>query len=148
VTFANRLTDDFSGLLDWNRLPNPKAAYYRDGFSEQTMILGSRYTPPVGPTNPILQLTAGEAVIADGNLAPGYVNTFTLGPSSKFTNDGPNAMSLSFTLSSGLWKGTFTPDGAAKGIAIAGAALQKGTNGFGYLLGTNQSSSVTLHPAP
>src|SRR5262249_10817397 len=69
VAFSNAPAAAFSGLLDWNKLPNATAPYYKAGFSDQTTIAGSRYAPPpVGPTNKILQLTEGWAVFADGNL--------------------------------------------------------------------------------
>jgi hypothetical protein len=151
VAFTNRLTDDLhsEGVLSWNKQPNPSAPFYKTGFGDDTSLSGSRYVAPVAPAS-IVPLTAGLAVFADGNLPPpaAYTNTFALGPSSKFTNGQPNAMTLAFTASSGLFKGTFKPPGAAKPLAFTGVVLQKGTNGFGYILGTNQSSSVTLRPAP
>jgi hypothetical protein len=56
---------------------------------------------------------------------------------------------MTFTLSSGLFKGSYTPTNAkAKAVSFAGAVLQKGTNAAGYYLGTNQSGRVLLEAAP
>jgi hypothetical protein len=73
----------------------------------------------------------------------------TLGLSSKLTNNTPHKLAVTFTLSSGLFKGSFTPTNAgSKAVSFAGAVLQKGTNAAGYYLGTNQSGRVLLEAAP
>jgi hypothetical protein len=100
-------------------------------------------------TNKILHLRTGELTLHGGNLAQDDTNTFDLGSSSKVTNTGSNQMTVTFTASSGLFKGSLTPTNAgAKVAAFTGAVLQKGTNAAGYFLGTNQSGTVRLQIAP
>jgi hypothetical protein len=148
VTFENRPTDDLHGLLNWHKLPTATGAYYRNGFNEQTTFLGSKYVAPVGSTNRVLRLTNGQLTLSGGNLPDEYINSFVLGLANKITNNGPNVMTLTLTPTTGLFKGSLTPTAGSKPVSFAGAVLQKGTNGFGYALGTNQTSSVTLEPAP
>ena len=149
IGFTNRLNDDFHGLLNWSKPALPTAKYYKLGFTtNESLVVGSRYAAPVG-TNKILQITAGELFLSGGNLTQEYGNAFNLGPSSKVTNLGSNKMTLTFTTSSGLFKGSLTPTNAgAKAIAFNGAVLQKGTNAAGYFLGTNQSGTVSIQAAP
>jgi len=147
VALEDRATDDLHGLVNWHKLPSLTAPYYRSGFNKQTMLLGSRYIAPLGPTNHVLHLDNGTIHLSDGNLPENYTNSFILGLANKVTNGGPSAMTLTFTPSTGLFKGSLTPEAGLKPIAFSGAVLQKATNGFGYGLGTNQSSSVTLGPA-
>ena len=144
ISFTNRPTDDFSGNLEWHKLTNSAAAMYKPGFGGATTLLGSRYAAPVGATGKILALGAGAALFADGNLALALTNSFVLGLGSKVTNGGPSAMTLTFTPASGLFNGSITPVSTTKAQAFTGVVFQKSTNGFGFLLGTNQSSSVLL----
>jgi hypothetical protein len=74
----------------------------------------------------------------------------TLGAGSKVTTNSPlPKLSLSFTLSSGLFKGSYTPtEAGAKAVSLAGAVMQKATNASGYFLGTNESGRVSLRAAP
>jgi hypothetical protein len=147
VSLEDRPSDDLHGLVNWHKLPSLTAPYYRSGFNKQTMLLGSRYIAPLGPTNHVLHLDNGTIHLSDGNLPENYTNSFILGLANQVTNGGPHAMTLTFTPSTGLFKGNLTPEAGLKPIAFSGAVLQKATNGFGYGLGTNQSSSVTLGPA-
>lgn len=145
VTFDEaRPLDDFHGDLNWSKPPLPASKYYTNGFTTNLVeIVGSRYTAPV-TTNKILSMTDGVLALVGGNLSTNYTNNFKLGVSSKTTNRGPNSMTLTFTTSSGLFKGSLTPTNVAgaKAIAFAGAVMQKATNGGGFYLGTNQSGAV------
>ena len=149
IGFTNRLNDDFNGLLNWGKPALATAKYHPLGFTtNESTVVGSRYAAPVG-TNKILHITSGELFLSGGNLAQDYTNTFNLGLSSKLTNIGPSTLTVTFTTSSGLFKGSLTPTNAgAKAIAFTGAVMQKGTNAFGYFLGTNQSGTVSIHAAP
>lgn len=158
VTFENRVNDDFHGDLNWSKPPLPTAKYYPSGFTtNEATLIGSRYTAPVG-TNQILHLTAAELILSGGNISysniqtspltfRSYTNSFNLGLSSKVTDGTPHKLTLSFTLSSGLFKGSLTATNA-KAIAFAGAVLQKATNGAGFFLDTNSSGAVNISPKP
>jgi hypothetical protein len=143
LNFTNQLTNDISGLVDWIKSPQPTAKIYPAGFTNQTAVLGSTY----GFTNGIriLNLTTGQVSLANGNLPQNITNPFVLGANNKITLT--NKSSLSFTTSSGLFKGKIlNPPG--KAIAISGVVLQKQNTGSGFFLGTNQSGRVFIEPAP
>jgi hypothetical protein len=55
---------------------------------------------------------------------------------------------MSFTLSSGLFSGSFTPSGATKGVSFKGVALQKANYAAGHFFGTNESGRVSLEAVP
>lgn len=150
VTFEDRVNDDFHGDLNWSKPPLPGSKYYTNGFTTNIVeLVGARYTAPL-TTNKVLQITGGILTLTGGNLPDSHTNNFTLGASSKTVNGGPNAMTLTFTPASGLFKGSLTPTNVvgAKAIAFAGAVLQKATNGAGFYLGTNQSGAVNINPQP
>jgi len=151
VAFSDQPTNDFHGLLNWSKPMMPASTkYYRAGFTtNESEVVGSRYKAPVGATNKVLQMSAGQLSFTGGNLAEDAVNAVELGLSSKVTNRSPHKLTMSFTLSSGLFKGSYTPTNAgARAVSFAGAVLQKGTNAAGYYLGTNQSGRVLLEAAP
>jgi hypothetical protein len=151
VAFTDRPTDDFHGLLNWNKPMMPASTkYYRAGFTtNENEVVGARYTAPVGTTNKVLQMSGGQLTFTGGNLSQDHAAAVTLGLGSKVTNGSPHKLTMTFTPSSGLFRGSFTPTNAgSKAVSFAGAVLQKGTNAAGHYLGTNQSGRVLLEAAP
>src|SRR6185436_6954734 len=116
---------DLNGLLNWHRLANPTAVYYKSGWNEEMLMTGARYTPPAAGAK-VLELTDGQIRFAGGNLAQELTRQFTLSAANKVTSQGPNKLTLTLTTGTGLMKGTFTPTNAVKPISFAGALLQKG----------------------
>jgi hypothetical protein len=147
VTFESQETSDFNGDSSWSKPVVSKARHYSSGFVYSQLITGSRYIAPVGPTDRILHLTEAEVTFIGGNLSQSSTNEVALGVSSRITNNTPaTKLTLTFTLPTGLFKGSFTPAGTTKAIPFAGAVLQTATNASGYFLGTNQSGRVSLNP--
>jgi hypothetical protein len=62
--------------------------------------------------------------------------------SNTVSNGSRNTLSLSLTLSSGLFSGSATVPGTRQSVWFKGALLQNRDVGCGYFLGTNQSGSV------
>ena len=135
-------------MISWLKPAIPTAIYHPDGFSSETALLGSRYTPPLGTTNHILALTNAVVPLSGGNLVQSYTNDVVLGLGGKVTNASPHSLTMSFTLSSGLFSGKFTPAGETKVVSFKGVALQKASYAAGYFLGTNQSGRVALEAIP
>jgi hypothetical protein len=151
IGFEDQSTNDFHGLLNWSKPMLPTAKYYPGGFTtNEAEVVGSRYVAPVGVTSRILQMSGGQLSFAGGNLAEDALLSVTLNPGSKVTNNSaPAKLTMTFTVSSGLFKGSYTPTNAgAKAVRFAGAVLQKGTSAAGHYLGTNQSGRVLLEAAP
>lgn len=148
VNFTNQASTDFEGLISWITPALPGTALYPDGFSSDSALLGSRYLPPSGDTNRLLELTDAVVIVTGGNLAASYTNDVQIGASGKITNSGPDTVVMNFAPGTGHFSGTFTPLGQTKAVAIRGATLQKANFASGFFLGTNQSGRVSLEAQP
>jgi hypothetical protein len=93
-------------------------------------------------------LNLPNAVIdfSGGNLSTDFSNNISLGLSSKVTNLSANKLTMAFTLSTGLYKGTVVDPSSGVTLPFAGAVFQKTQLGYGSLMGANQSSSVIVGP--
>jgi hypothetical protein len=147
ITFTNEPTDDLSGLVSWIKLAQP-ARYYPAGLTDETTAVGSRYIAPVGDTNQVIQLTNGIVTFNGGNMAADFTNTITLNPNSTVVNGSTNAMTFNIRLATGLFIGSVADPDSGDTMTFKGALLQKQNSGSGYLLGTNQSATVSLAPLP
>jgi hypothetical protein len=145
LAFTNQAGSDLNGSLSWIRSSNPKAHYYPGGFTNDFNInaVGSAYLPPVR-TN-ILDLAAAQLEFSGGDLADSFTNFLTLGLNST-VKSGSNHLAMTFVLSAGTYYGTVKDPSSGKTWPFRGAVLQKMNAGYGYLLGTNQSSSVVFKP--
>ena len=147
VAFASESDSDLHGDLVWIKSANPKNRYYPAGFEAEPSAFGSRYLAPTR-TNAVVRLIAAPLEFSGGNLPSNFTNLVTVGASSKVFNLSSNKLSLKFTLSNGTYSGSVTDPGTGKSRSFSGAVFQKLNAGYGYLLGTNQTSQVTFAPAP
>jgi hypothetical protein len=69
-----------------------------------------------------------------------------LGLSSKVTNLSSNRLSLTFSLAAGTFLGSVNDPTTGRALAFSGVVFQKDNAGYGFLLGTNQSSHVLIVP--
>lgn len=142
VNFTNEATSDFSGLFNWFKYRH-NAKYYGDGFTNEAMIVGSRFLGP-NATNQTLFLTNAIVSFTNGNLVTDFTNHVGIAPNGKVINQGANKLSLSISSGSGLMSGSATPPAGGKAVSFKGVVLQKQTNAAGYFLGTNASGRVQL----
>lgn len=136
--------NDLSGLMNWFKRTQV-AKYFGAGFTNESMIVGSRCIAPTG-TNRLLELTTGVAGFTNGNLVADFANNVTVDALGKVTNldAGINRLVMSLNRASGLMSGSVTPPGATRAIPFKGAVLQKQNRASGYFLGTNASGRVSL----
>jgi hypothetical protein len=146
ITFSNGLADDLSGDVRWIK-PAMTAKYYSAGFTFGTTAFGSGYTNTAPGTN-ILNMPDGTLVLSGGNLAQNITNLVSLLASNKITNSSPNKLTLTFTPTTGLFKGTVVDPATGKPISFSGAALQKQNVACGFSSGTNQTARALLSPVP
>jgi len=143
LMFDTNLPDtDVSGLLSWFKKTQPASKIYPGGFTNEVMVVGSRFTAPT--TNRVLNLTNAMIGFTNGNLAADFANDVTLGPDQRVTNNSTNALTVKIQKTSGLFTGSVTPPGGRAARSFKGALLQKQNRGAGFLLGTNRTSQVTL----
>ncbi|HEU0008440.1 MAG TPA: Ig-like domain-containing protein, partial [Verrucomicrobiae bacterium] len=147
----NNEFSQLDGRITWLRPSNGPPKFYTNGFILDTHLTGSLYRAPVGATNRILNLTNAQIVLNGGNLASSpSINNVILGLSSKVTNASPNTLTCTFTLSTGLFTGTYREPGATLTITFRGAVLQqeKQNRGSGHFLGTTESGQVVFEARP
>jgi hypothetical protein len=116
--------------------------YYPAGFAVSLEAGGSRYNAPIAVGSKVLNMTLGNVVLTDGNLARPITNAVSLGFDNKVTNLSSNKLSLSLKLSTGSFSGSVVNPVTAKSIKIQGVLQQKLNAAYGYFLGTNQSGQV------
>jgi hypothetical protein len=151
VTVTNQDASDLNGpRVSWTKPALTTGKYYPQGFQVESPLVGSRYVPPLGTTNRVLNITNGIVTFTGGNLSADLANSITLGLGSKVTNNASNTnkLILNFTLPTGLFSGSVTPANTTRVIPFKGAVLQKANNASGYFLGTNLSGRVLLEAAP
>jgi hypothetical protein len=146
LAITNRATDDLNGTLSWIKPVDVRARYYPGGFTNQSAVVGSFYIPPLGVTNHVLNLTNAEVAFSGGNLIADFTNSVALGPNSRVINLSSNRLTMSFSLSTGTFRGSAMDRSTGRSMPYSGAVLQKLNAGYGFLPGTNQSSRVVLAP--
>jgi hypothetical protein len=149
ITFSNAPAEDLSGEVSWIKPPMATAKYYPAGFTLGMTASGSRYTNSAPGTN-ILNMTDGMLVLSGGNLPQSITNLISLLINNKVTNSSINKLTLTFTPTTGLFKGTVVNPAAltSKPISFSGVALQKQNVACGFSLGTNQTARVFVEPLP
>jgi uncharacterized repeat protein (TIGR02543 family) len=143
---TNAPLDDVSGSVMWFKPGLPDARYYPAGFTNLTTLTGSRYVAPT--TSRVLALTNGVMILTGGNLSQAWTNDFVLGANNRVTNTSPNKFTMTMSLATGLFQGSFLDTGVGRTVSFSGALLQKSTNGSGFFLGTDQAGRVLIEGQP
>ena len=144
LNFASQTNSDLSGALSWIKLPTMNAHFYPAGFSNVCEAIGSEYVAPVNQN--ILGLTQAQLQFSGGDLSTNVVHSFGLGPKSKVILSQSDQFSLSFSLSTGTFRGKTMDPATGSWLPFRGAVLPKLNTGYGFLLGPAHSSQVLLQP--
>ena len=145
LTFTN--ASDLGGPVAWVKLP-VKTPYYPAGFSLAAEALGARYFPPGKGTN-VLGLAASTNLtltLEGGGLMQGITNRIALAANSHVTPVSGPKLSLTFTPSTGGFRGSVVNPAASKLVSFGGVLLQGRGFGSGFFLGTSGSGEVRLEP--
>jgi len=93
--------------------------------------------------------TEAHRLIEEAMLAANVCSAeFILGANNRVTNTSLNSLSVTLSLPSGTFKGSFYDTGVVRSVSFSGVLLQKSTSGSGFFLGTNQSGRVLLEGRP
>ncbi len=141
LAFADQPESDVAGTMGWIKRPGASSKYYPGGFTIECYAIGSAYVRK----DPILDLVTGSLTFSGGELSSDITKGITIGPLSKVTA-ADNQLSFSFSRPTGSFSGTVTHPATAKRLSFSGVVLQKLNAGYGMLLGTGQSSRVSLTP--
>ncbi len=134
-----------SGEASWIKPAKPKEQYYRGGFTNRLAIAGWRYQAP-GVAKPVLNLASATISFENGNLESSFANLIAIGPKGGVTNLGTNGLSLAFTRPDGMFTGKVVQPDTGRRFTFYGIVSQPLDAGFGFLLGVDQTSRVTLAP--
>ena len=149
---TNGTANDLSGQLTWFKPAQVGSRLYPLGFTNQTDIIGSSYSTSFFASSsgsPILSFTNGGLLVLEGaGLTQNITNRVQIAPNNKVTNLDSNRLSLSFTTTSGLFRGSVLDPATRSTIPFSGVILQKQTNGLGFFLHSNQSGRVLVIPTP
>jgi hypothetical protein len=141
LSFTNTATNDLNGYLSWIKPPVPNANYYAGGFSTNCFAVGSTYIH--GPASHLLNLESANVAFTGGNVSSSFTNSVTM-LTTTVLNHNQNSLHMGLSLGNGLFHGTVTDPTSATFHSFYGAAFQKLNVGYGTLLGTDQSSRVTI----
>ena len=145
LSFTNRENSDISGPLTWLKQAAAAGRYYANGFTNQCEAIGSVYTAPAS-TNYVLNFPAGTLEFRGGNLSENFTNSVNFDSGSKIINVSGNSLTMKFSLTAGTFTGQAKQPVTGQTWSFSGAVLQKLNAGYGFTLGTNQSSEVVFAP--
>ena len=134
-----------TGNLSWTK-PLTVAARYPSSFAWTTEATGARYHPPGSGSNVLGAASSSVTItLGGGGLASNITNAFTLDANNHVKNPSlSDKLTLNFTPSSGLFRGTQIIPGTRKAVSFEGTILQSQPGGAGYFLGTDQSGRVSF----
>jgi hypothetical protein len=145
LTFSNSMAGELGGNLAWVK-PAGQAACYPGGFNLQTSVVGARYSRPAA-SQPLLNTVKAALVLTGGRPTQGITNSFVLN-GQKAVSDPVNKLKLSFTPTSGMFRGSVAGTGAAKALPFSGVVLANQNFGAGSFMSGGQSGRVMLEPTP
>jgi hypothetical protein len=138
--------------LDWLMPPMLAKSYYTNGFDQDREALLTRYQKPPAKQNAVAWTNA-EAVIhlLNGQAPQALTNQVMLTNNTLRVLGGSiSNLTLSVTVSNGLFTGTFKHPADGKVASFKGALLQDPAPFFysgGWFLGTNgQGGIIRFHP--
>jgi cyclophilin family peptidyl-prolyl cis-trans isomerase len=141
----NQPMTDLNGTFYWFKQAQA-AKYYSGGFTNDSMIAGSRFTPP-NATNRMLDVTNVVVGFTNGNLPAEFANNAMVDALGKVTDlDLTNKFKMTISKANGSFNGSVLPPGVAKATALKGVVLQKAKTASGFFVNTNQSGRVSIGP--
>jgi hypothetical protein len=144
LAFASNITNDLSGHLTWIKPAQPQSKYYPGGFTNQCDAFGSTFT--YVRTEPVLNLPTACLRFCGGGLTSDITNSISISPRNQVGTPGKE-LKLSFSASTGTFRGSFLESATGKHLPFSGAVFQKLNAAYGVLFGAGgqyQSSEVIL----
>jgi hypothetical protein len=143
LKYTNLLTTSLDGDAYWFK-PVNASAFYPNGFTNVSTVLGSTYTVPALGAR-VLDITNGVLIIQGGNvLNGGATNAAVMNADSSVTVNLSTVLRLSSS-PSGYMSGTFLHPTLGTTKSFYGVALQLQNVARGYFLGSSQSGSFYLY---
>jgi hypothetical protein len=147
VTFQERPEGDLAGLLQWIKPRRAGHTYYPEGFSVETVVMGSRYVPPASGLSP-WNWTNGTVALGGGNLSEPIIGDVEFGGGNQLTlvAGALAQFKLKVKPASGTFNGSFLHPDTGRTSTCRGVVLQKQNVGAGFFLSSSQSGNVLVQP--
>jgi len=144
IGISNLVQPDLGGLVSWRRPAGPRPKIHTNGFTLDSMLVGSSYHSP--GTNTIFEPTNAVVIFSEGNLGESVTNDVSLARNARVTYAGTNRLRLTLAQRTGRLSGSVLPPGKKRSVSFKGAILQNQGYGGGFFLGTNESGRVYFSP--
>ena len=144
LSFTNRPTTDFDGLLSWIKPASAPNTSYASGFAVNASCLGSAYDA----TNAMFTFNHAAISFSGGELGAGFTNAVRVEASGELANLAANPLVSVSVPATGLFYGWVMNPATGRFVAYRGAAFQKLGSGFGHCDGALQSAALRLLGAP
>jgi hypothetical protein len=119
VSFQNRTDDDLHGAINWVKQADALAKFYSSGFAMAGNAMGAKFT-----ASSALALNAQAAQLQSGGN--GAITSLKISPKN------------------GTFKGSMMNKSTGKPMSFQGALLMKTETGYGFILGTGETTPVLL----
>jgi hypothetical protein len=120
VSFASRPNDDLHGTLNWLKMPVTTTHFYPGGLAVASAAVGSVFVPGPQP------FAVGRAQLQLGGTGDGLIMTLKVSPTT------------------GVFNGSMLNRVTGRPVKFQGTVVDKMNAGYGFVLGTDQSTPVTL----
>ncbi|HYR43373.1 MAG TPA: choice-of-anchor tandem repeat GloVer-containing protein, partial [Terriglobia bacterium] len=143
LSFTNPAASVLGGEVNWYK-PTAPSKYYPDGFTISSDASGDLYEP----TNAtgVLNATNAQIVLIGGDLSDTITNLFTFDSHNRVTDLSGNHLTLSFSSSTGTFKGSLIEPGSGRKLPFFGVMREDFGIGDGFFLGTSLSGNALLGP--
>jgi hypothetical protein len=141
----NQPNSDLGGQVIWIRPHAAVGRGYSGGFTNEVWASGSLYSPPARGSSP-LNLGGGSDLLTFAGAGLSFSNSFSLDDHNRIRSSDGSKLTLTFTPSSGLFRGSVLKNGRT--LSFQGALFQDTSSGYGFFLNLLQSGSVSISPAP
>lgn len=133
-----------TGTVSWIK-KSGATAVYPNGFTNESVLLGSRYLVPATGTRAV-DITTGTVMLTSGNLSSAITRSVSISTANVLAITPTNqTVKLTLTPKTGLLSGNFKhPDNANTTTTIKGVVLQEQELGGGFFVGTNQGGLMFL----
>ena len=132
LAFASNTTNDLSGKLIWLKQAGSKSKYYLGGFTCECDAFGSTYRPHRPRPEPAHRQP--DLLRWRSRLGTSPIRS-RLARATRSCTPGKQ-LKLSFSASTGTFKGTFLDPATGKPLPFSGAVFQKLNVAYGTLFGT------------
>jgi hypothetical protein len=146
LQFTNSPDSELVGPLNWVRLRTPDATFYRQGFTNQSSVVGSSYVRPTAGQS-VLNLTNPVVTLSGGELTSSFTNSLTVSTPSVLKGSADSRAFIQFSSPTGLFVGWTQVPGTERFLHFNGVVLQNQNAGFGYFT-DSRSGSVTIEEQP